>query len=192
MKEVHGAILEERAEEETNEEATADDIEELDTVDEQCHAPEDVEDGPEQDDVNLKGGDYKTADSDKTEEESISEKFEETREHVERLEEVFEAIGSSPETKEDYAVSGLIETHEEFVSQDPDQAALNRFNIAAGQKSEHYEIATYGNLIPLAQQLGHDDVADTLEGILREEQDALEELSEIGEEFDYGQLELPS
>ena len=119
---------------------------------------------------------------------AFSEHREETRDHVERLEEVFEAVGSSPETKEDYAVSGLIENHEEFVSQDPDQAVLDRFNIAAGQKSEHYEIATYGNLIPLAQQLGHDDVADTLEGILREEQDALDELSEIGEEFDYGDL----
>ena len=57
-----------------------------------------------------------------------------------------------------------------------------------GQKSEHYEIAAYGNLIPLADQLGYDDLADQLERTLREEQEALDELAEIGEEFDYGQL----
>jgi len=54
--------------------------------------------------------------------------------------------------------------------------------------SEHYEIASYGNLIPLAQQLGYDDVADTLEQSLREEQDALDELSELGQGFDYGRF----
>lgn len=127
-----------------------------------------------------------------TSEDEISSAFlehhEETRGHVSRLEEVFDAIGESPETKPDSAVDGLINDHDEFASQNPDQTALNRFNIAAGQKSEHYEIAMYGNLIPLADQLGMDDVADTLEQNLREEQDALEELSTIGEEFDYGQI----
>ena len=54
--------------------------------------------------------------------------------------------------------------------------------------SEHYEITMYDNLIPLADQLGHDEVADTLEQNLREEQDALDELSELGQEFDYGQI----
>ena len=53
---------------------------------------------------------------------------------------------------------------------------------------EHYEIAMYGNLIPLADQLGMDEVADTLEQNLREEQDVLDKLSEIGEQFDYDQI----
>lgn len=44
------------------------------------------------------------------------------------------------------------------------------------------------NLIPLADQLGMDEVADTLEANLREEQAALDELSTLGEDFDYGQL----
>lgn len=119
---------------------------------------------------------------------AFSEHHDETQGHVNRIETVFDAIGESPETKSDSAVDGLINDHDEFASQDPDQNVLDRFNIVAGQKSEHYEIAMYGNLIPLADQLGMDDVADTLEQNLREEQDALEKLSTIGEEFDYGQL----
>lgn len=121
---------------------------------------------------------------------AFSEHRSETEQHAQRIEEVFEEIGHDAETKEDPVVEAMIEQHEEFTSQDPDEKILERFNIAAGQKSEHYEIACYGNLIPLAQQLGYEDVADTLEQNLREEQDALEELSELGEEFDYG--EIPS
>ncbi len=120
---------------------------------------------------------------------AFSEHHDETQTHVERIEDIFDTMGESPETETDHAVDGLVENHEEFVSKDPDQHVLDRYNITAGQMSEHYEIAMYGNLIPLADQLGMDRVADTLEQNLREEQDALDELSEIGEEFDYGQIQ---
>lgn len=119
---------------------------------------------------------------------AFSEHRSETQGHVGRLEEIFGELGEQPETKTDSAVDGLIEDHEEFVNQDPDQDVLDRYNIAAGQKSEHYEIAAYGNLIPIADELGMDEIADTLERNLREEEDALDKLSGIGEEFDYGQL----
>ncbi|WP_336342871.1 YciE/YciF ferroxidase family protein [Halalkalicoccus ordinarius] len=119
----------------------------------------------------------------------FSEHREETQKHVERLEQVFEQLGQEPEAAEDPVVEGMIEAHEEFVNKDPSDAALNRFNIAAGQKSEHYEIAAYGNLTPLADQAGYDEAADLLEQNMREEQDALDELSELGENFDYGELE---
>lgn len=120
--------------------------------------------------------------------EAFAEHHEETKTQIERLEEVFEEIGVSAEGETDKAVDGMIENHEHFVSQDPDDHVLDRYNITAGQMSEHYEIATYGNLIPLADQLDI-DVTDTLEANLREEQNALDELSEIGEEFDYGRIE---
>lgn len=119
---------------------------------------------------------------------AFAEHHEETKTQIERLEEVFDEIGVSAEGETDKAVDGMIENHEHFVSQDPDDHVLDRYNITAGQMSEHYEIAAYGNLIPLADQLDI-DVTDTLEANLREEQDALNELSEIGEEFDYGRIE---
>lgn len=119
----------------------------------------------------------------------FSEHREETQEQIERLEQAFEALGQEPEAAEDPVIEGMIEAHEEFVDKDPSDAALNRFNIAAGQKSEHYEIACYGNLTPLADQAGYDDVADLLEQNMREEQETLDELSQLGESFDYGELE---
>jgi ferritin-like metal-binding protein YciE len=121
--------------------------------------------------------------------EAFSEHRQETQTHVERLEEAFEQMDRSAETKQDRVVDAMIEEHEEFTSENPDEKVLERFNIAAGQKSEHYEIASYGNLIPLADQLGLEEVADLLEENLREEQEALDELSQVGEEFDYGEIE---
>ncbi|PGF14994.1 hypothetical protein CP556_01850 [Natrinema sp. CBA1119] len=118
----------------------------------------------------------------------FAEHREETQQQVQRLEEVFDQVDADAEAEEDPVVEGMIQAHEEFMDKDPSDEAADRFNIAAGQKSEHYEIAVYGNLIPMADQLGMDDVADTLERTLREEQDELDSLSEMGEEFDYGEL----
>ena len=122
---------------------------------------------------------------------AFSEHRSETQQHVERLEDVFETIGHDAEANEDPIVEAMIQQHEEFADPDPDEKILERYNLMAAQKSEHYEIASYGNLIPLAQQLGHGDVADELEEIMREEQDALEEVSELGEAFDYGDIQSP-
>lgn len=119
----------------------------------------------------------------------FAEHREETQIHIDRIEDVFEQLDADAEAKEDPVVEGMIEAHEEFMGQDPSEQAIDRFNIAAGQKSEHYEIAVYGNLIPMADQIGMDDAADTLEQTLREEQDELETLSEMGERFDYDELE---
>ncbi|WP_306052610.1 YciE/YciF ferroxidase family protein [Natronococcus wangiae] len=119
----------------------------------------------------------------------FAEHREETRTHIDRIEQVFDRLDTEAEAEEDPVIEGMIEAHEEFMSKEPSDEAINRFNIAAGQKAEHYEIATYGNLIPMADQIGVDDAADTLEETLREEQDELDTLSEYGEQFDYDELE---
>ncbi|MFC7154245.1 ferritin-like domain-containing protein [Halomarina halobia] len=122
--------------------------------------------------------------SDERVKQAFSEHREETRGHVDRLEEVFESMDASPETKQDRVVDAMIQEHQEFVEQNSDERVLERFDIAAGQKTEHYEIATYGNLTPLAADLGMDDAADRLERNMREEQEALDRLSRISEQFD--------
>ena len=53
--------------------------------------------------------------------------------------------------------------------------------ILAGQKVEHYEIATYGGLAQLARTLGYDEAADLLEATLAEEKEADGLLTEIAE-----------
>lgn len=116
---------------------------------------------------------------------AIEEHREETDEHIDRLEEVFDTIGEPPEKEECEGIEGIVTEQEEFADQDPPAEVLDLFNLAAAQKTEHYEIAAYGNTILLADQLGYDDAADLLEQNLREEQDALEELSEIAENYDF-------
>lgn len=109
----------------------------------------------------------------------------ETENHIDRLEDVFEHTDESPEQKRVHALDGLVEDHQEFSNDDPDQEVLNLFDKAAAEKSEHLEIAAYGNLTFMADKLGHDgEIADLLEANLREEQDALDELKTISEQYD--------
>jgi ferritin-like metal-binding protein YciE len=121
-------------------------------------------------------------------EEAFSEHREETQGHVDRLEDIFQSLDMQPEASEDPIVDAVIEQHGEFVERDPDDKVLERYNILAARKSEHYGIASYGNLTPIAQEPGHDDVAGRLGEIMREEQDALDEVAQLDEEFDFGDI----
>jgi len=129
--------------------------------------------------------------AEQTDDETVSEGFaehrEETEQHVERLEKVFEEIGAEPRRREERVVDAMIEEHEQFAEEN-DGEVLDRYNISTGQKTEHYEIAAYGNVTSLAGKLGHDEAADMLEETLREEEEALDELSEAGEQFDQRQV----
>jgi len=125
--------------------------------------------------------------SEQTGVQSVSQAFdehrEETQQQVERLEHVFEALGEEPEAREDIVVTALIDEHDQF-SRENDGEVLDRYNMGVGQKIEHYEIAAYGSLASLAEKAGHDEAADLLVETLREEQDALETLTEVSERFD--------
>ena len=118
---------------------------------------------------------------------AFSEHRDETENHVSRLEEVFDEIGADAEPKEEPVVDALIEEHEQFASEN-DGDILDRYNIAAAQKTEHYEIAAYGNVTSLAGKLDYENAADLLEETLREEEQALDDVSSIGEQFDQQQV----
>jgi ferritin-like metal-binding protein YciE len=53
--------------------------------------------------------------------------------------------------------------------------------ICAGQKAEHYEIATYGGMVTLAKTLGYNDAAELLSQTLEEEKEADNLLTQIAE-----------
>lgn len=125
--------------------------------------------------------------NDETASQGFSEHREETQNHVDRLEEVFDIVGEEPQTKQERVVDALIEEHEQFAGEN-DGEVLDRYNIAVGQKTEHYEIAAYGNLTSLAGKLGYDEAADILEETLREEEEALDEVTQAGEQFDEQQV----
>lgn len=119
--------------------------------------------------------------------EAFSEHREETQQHVERLEKVFEELDQEPEERQERIIDAMIEEHDEFASENEGEV-LDRYNMAVGQKTEHYEIAAYGNLTSIAGKLGYDEAADLLEETLREEEDALEEVTKVSEQFDQQQV----
>jgi ferritin-like metal-binding protein YciE len=94
---------------------------------------------------------------------------EETQIHVERLQQVFDAIGKPARGKTCPAIDGIIEEGEEALQAFADSPALDASLIAAAQAVEHYEIARYGTLLRWAQLLGNKDAADLLEQTLQEE-----------------------
>lgn len=125
--------------------------------------------------------------SDQTASDGFTEHREETQRHVDRLEQVFERIGQDPQTKQERVVDALIEEHEQFAGEN-DGDVLDRYNMSVGQKTEHYEIAAYGSLTSLAEKLGYDEAADLLGETLREEEEALEEITQASEQFDKQQV----
>lgn len=107
-----------------------------------------------------------------------------TEGHVERLAQVFESLGKKPTSKKCEAMEGLIKEAEELIEETEEgtevrDAAL----IAAAQKVEHYEIATYGTLRTLAGHLGLLKAQKLLEKTLEEEKQTDMLLTEIAEDY---------
>lgn len=110
--------------------------------------------------------------------------LEETREHVTRLEKVFESVDQVPMRKACKAMIGLIEEAEELIEFDGDSQVQDAALIAAAQKVEHYEIATYGCLRTWANLLGEASMAKLLQQTLDEEGEADKKLTEIADSLE--------
>ena len=103
--------------------------------------------------------------------------LEETRGHIERLENVFEIFDETPKRKKCQGMEGIIAEGQELIENHEGDAAL----IAALQKVEHYEIAAYGTLAAWAKLLEEDEAVGILEETLNEESDADEHLTEVAQ-----------
>ncbi|MFC3161960.1 ferritin-like domain-containing protein [Ciceribacter thiooxidans] len=106
---------------------------------------------------------------------------EETEEHVERLQQVFEIIGKRPRAKTCPAIDGIIEEGEEIMEAFKGAPALDAGLLAAAQAVEHYEISRYGTLRSWAEQLGHKDAVKLLDQTLTEEAKTDESLTKLAE-----------
>lgn len=113
--------------------------------------------------------------------EALTGHLEVTKEHIIRLEEVFSSIGEKAEAKKCEAMTGLIKEAEEIMEGTEKGVVRDAGIILAGQKVEHYEIATYGTLSSFAKTLGENDAAELLQKTLTEEKEADAKLSEIAE-----------
>jgi ferritin-like metal-binding protein YciE len=95
--------------------------------------------------------------------------LEETREHVTRLEEIFGELGVPAAGEMCKGMQGLIAEGREFVTAGGDAAVRDAALIAAAQRVEHYEIAAYGTVRTLADQLELGHARDLLDQTLDEE-----------------------
>ncbi|MEO5891424.1 MAG: ferritin-like domain-containing protein [Ferruginibacter sp.] len=104
-----------------------------------------------------------------------------TQQQVARLEEVFESIGTKVQAKKCAAMEGLLKEATEIIEETEPGVVRDAGIIAASQKVEHYEIATYGTLCAFAKILGEDTAAGLLLQTLNEEKEADDKLSEVAE-----------
>jgi ferritin-like metal-binding protein YciE len=103
----------------------------------------------------------------------------ETRQHVERLTQIFGQLGEKPGTEKCKAMEGLIKEGEEVLSMQGDPTVIDAALIAAAQRVEHYEIAAYGTVKTLADQLDLGDAKGLLDDTLDEEGKADKLLTKI-------------
>jgi Mn-containing catalase len=98
--------------------------------------------------------------------------LEETKGHVDRLKQAFEALGQRAKAKPCRGMQGLVEEGQEKIEegQDKEPVAADLALIAAAQKVEHYEISGYGTLRVMAERLGQTKVAKLLSQTLSEEE----------------------
>jgi ferritin-like metal-binding protein YciE len=113
--------------------------------------------------------------------EAFTEHLQQTEGHIERLEEAFESLGMPARGKACKGMRNLISEGNDMIADAEDDATRDALMIAAAQKVEHYEIASYGTTRTWASLLGKNDVAELLEGILDEEKTADQKLTGIAE-----------
>ena len=109
----------------------------------------------------------------------LKDHLEETKNQVDRLEQVFQKLGKQPKGVQCQAIDGLISEADEIVGEVADKDVLDAAIVGSAQAVEHYEIARYGTLIAWAGSLGHDDIIRLLNTNLNEEKAADKRLSTV-------------
>ena len=115
--------------------------------------------------------------------EAFEEHLEQTEQHVQRLEEIFEQLGMPARGKKCIGMQNLLKEGQEMIDDAEEDATRDAVMIAAAQKVEHYEIAGYGTVRTWANLLGNDDIAALLEETLDEEKETDQRLTSIAESF---------
>jgi len=113
--------------------------------------------------------------------EAFNDHLEETKGQIQRIEDAVTSLGESVTPKKCEAMEGLLREGEELMESHKDEASLDAVLIAAAQKVEHYEIASYGTIVAWAKRMGHEEAANLFEETLSEEKTADEKLTQIAE-----------
>ncbi|MVM38415.1 DUF892 family protein [Spirosoma sp. HMF3257] len=109
---------------------------------------------------------------------------EQSRTHVDRLEEIFKIIGIRSEERVSEGINGLIDDVERTIASTESGSLTRDAGLIIGaQTIEHYEIAIYGSLLTLARVLDFTQSAELLEKTLAEEKETDRRLTELAETF---------
>ncbi|HEY1471620.1 MAG TPA: ferritin-like domain-containing protein [Candidatus Acidoferrum sp.] len=109
----------------------------------------------------------------------FEEHLEQTKEHVDRLRQIFESLDERPTGKKCAAMIGLIQEGQDILDEDFEDSVKDAALISAAQRVEHYEIAAYGCVKTWAGLLGETEAQSLLEKTLNEEKETDEKLTEL-------------
>ncbi|KMQ58873.1 hypothetical protein ACM40_18055 [Chryseobacterium sp. BLS98] len=123
---------------------------------------------------------YKNA-TDKKLKSAIEQHLNETEIHVKRLEECFASLGKKAQAKKCDAMQGLLDEGKSIMEETEAGPVRDAGIIAAAQKVEHYEIATYGSLAAYAKVLKEKDCLKNLLATLNEEKKCDQLLTKIAD-----------
>ena len=115
--------------------------------------------------------------------EAFQNHLKETEGQISRLEEISNNLGKNLSGKKCKAMAGLMEEGKEILEEDMDENVRDAALIAAAQKVEHYEIASYGCARTYARLLGMPEIEELLQETLDEEGNANKILNEISEDL---------
>lgn len=105
--------------------------------------------------------------------------LQQTKDQVERLDQIFAGLGKSPKGKKCVAMEGLLKEGAELLEADAQPSVLDAALIAAAQRVEHYEMAGYGCVRTYAKLLGHSEATKLLQQTLDEEKRTDAKLTEL-------------
>jgi ferritin-like metal-binding protein YciE len=109
---------------------------------------------------------------------SLENHLEQTRRHVENVEQVFSSLGESAQTEQCIGFEGLKKEKEQLTGK-VSGSMIDAVNAGAAARTEHYEIAAYTGLIEKARALGEQDVVNLLDENLKEEKEALRQVESV-------------
>jgi ferritin-like metal-binding protein YciE len=111
--------------------------------------------------------------------------LEQTREHAQRIERIFNSMGEKVKGKKCKGMNGLISEGQDVMGEDYDGELMDAALISAAQRVEHYEIAAYGTVCIFANILGEQEAVTLLKQTLEEEKATDEKLTELANNINF-------
>ncbi len=101
---------------------------------------------------------------------SIQQHIEQTRGHIQNLEQVFAHLGQDPQRETNEVAQGLVSEAQEGIQEAQNEAIRDCAIVSAVMKVEHFEMGSYRGLITGAQQMRQREAVGLLQQNLQEEE----------------------